>query len=72
MVHHDKRRHTQCKNFFLYFFLFFQKIFFLPIFEIVGLQVQDKPERTSPSRPARKKMVVDLVGWSQGAHNAEK
>ena len=47
-------------------------IFFPPIFGVIGLQVHDEPKRTSPSRLAREKMVVDLIGWSQGAQNAEK
>ena len=49
-----------------------EKTFFSPIWGVIGLQMQDEPEQTSPSRLACKKMVVDAVGWSQGAQNAEK
>ena len=44
---------------------------FLTLFGVIGLQVQNELKRTSPSRPACEKMVVDPVGWSQGAQNAE-
>ena len=37
------------------------QVSFLPNFGITGLQVQDELERTSPSRPVREKMVLDLV-----------
>ena len=37
-----------------------------PIFQIIGLQVQDELQRTLPSRPAREEMVVDAVALSQG------
>ena len=52
-----------------------QEFFFIPfspIFRVIGLQVQDELERTSPLHLACKNMIVDLVGWSQGAQNAEK
>ena len=70
-MHHEKCRHKQCREI---FFLSEKNLpnFFLTISGVIGLQVQDELERTSPSRPARKKTVVDLVRWSQGAQNAEK
>ena len=58
------------------FFLFSEKHFFprfFPsVFGNIGLQVQDELQQKAPLRPARRKMAVDLLGWSQGAHNAEK
>ena len=72
MVHYDKRRHKQCKFIFSNFGKsFFAKIFF-SIFGIIGLHVQDKLERTLPLLPAREKMVVDSVRWSQGAENSRE
>ena len=56
----------------LFFLKKIPKLFFSPVFGVIGLQVQDEPERTLPSCPARKKMVVDLVEWYQRAKNAEK
>ena len=50
----------------------FSKNFFATILGVIGLQVQHELLRTSPLRPAREKMVVDPVGWSQGSQNAEK
>ena len=48
------------------------QIFFSTISRVIGLRVQDELRQTSPSRPAREKIVLDLVGWSQGSENAEK
>ena len=69
-MHHNKRRHKQCRQ------IFFGKkgflIFFPPILGVIGLQRQDELEQTLPSRPACRGMVLDLVRWTQGAQNAEK
>ena len=46
--------------------------FFSPVFGVIGLRLQDDLEQTSPSPPACKKMVLNPVGWSQGAQDAEK
>ena len=72
MVHHDKRRQKKCKSCF-----FFppekrsSENVFSSIFGVTGLQMQDELKQTSLSRPARKKVVLDPLGWSQGAQNAE-
>ena len=65
-----KNAEKKKKNFIAHKKIF--RIFFSTIFGVIGLQVQDELKRTSPSCPAREKMVVDPVGWSQGAQNAEK
>ena len=46
--------------------------YFSPLLGVMELQVHDELKRTSPLRLARNKMFVDVVGWSQGAQNAEK
>ena len=73
ILHHDKRRHKQCR--FVFFFIFrkkhFPDFFSLQLLGIIGLHVQDELQPTSSSRLARLKMVLVLVGWSQGAHNEE-
>ena len=51
--------------FFNFFFVFF-------LGPIIGLQVRDELQRMPPSRRAHESMVVDPVGISQSAHNAEK
>ena len=43
IMHHDKCRPKQCR----------EKVFFPTLVGVIGLQVQDDLERTSPSRPAR-------------------
>ena len=51
---------------------FLPRIFECPVFQIIGLQVQDELKQTPPLCLAREQMVVDPVVWSQSAHNADK
>ena len=71
IMRHDKRRHEQPR----FFEIIRKKIcrnFFPPIFQIIGIQVEDELEQTPPLCQTRKKMVMDPVGWSPRAPNAEK
>ena len=62
IMQHDKCRHKQCREKRNFFYFFWKKNFpnfFSTICGVIRLQVQDELQRTSPSRPARKKVVVD-------------
>ena len=71
IMHHDKRRHKQCRKKCFSLENIFPK-FFSELFRVIGLRVQDELEPMPPLRPGCEEIVMDLVGWSRGAKNVEK